>query len=722
MKISRSFLAVLLCALVSSLVCVRQDAALVAQSPSGNRTTPGELVIDPPTLINLGFEWFIQGDDNRTASVAAAYRKQGAAQWSTGLPLLRLQGERISGNERMDVISPNMFAGSILDLEPNTPYEVRLTLSDPDGVSGEAVKNVRVRTRPEPMPHAGGRVFHVYPPGFTGTKLEPSFEGLMCAYNLTCAGTDWATAGRPRVKAGDTILVHAGLYKYNRYEYTNNPAVNRTQPLDGTYYLTADGTPEMPIAIKAAGDGEAIFDGNGNFAVFDIRAGDYTYIEGLTIRNTEYGILAGTQFLLGAKGLTVKRTHFEQVGSGIFTNWSGSNNFYIADNTFIGRNDPDHVIGWSGEFWAPFNDVEGQKFPPPMASYVAIKLYGPGHVVAYNYVANFHDGVNVEVYGNPDGSAAMDGPKYPPREYFDRRPVAIDFYNNYMTNFHDNPFETDGGMHNIRVMRNMMINSASHAFCNQPAVGGPVYWIRNIAYNLPGGSSRLTGGSAGVLLYNNTILSETQASGTSNAHWRNNLFLGQNTAPAIFSVTTYTNYTSSDYNGFRPNPGAATAFQWNSPPAAVSADFSAMGGGNAPGASAQPNAGRAGAPPARGEGRGNAPAAAVGGRGGGAASGLEQRQFPTLTAYSQATNQDRNSVLVDYDIFMNVPKLDREDRSTVQRIYKAEAFDFRLKPGSAAVDRGTPLAGITEGFAGNAPDLGAIELGQGPPHYGPRPR
>ena len=63
----------------------------------------------------------------------------------------------------------------------------------------------------------------------------------MCAYNLTCAGTDWATAGRPRVKPGDTILVHAGVYKYNRLEYTNDPAVNRTVPLDGTYYLTADG-------------------------------------------------------------------------------------------------------------------------------------------------------------------------------------------------------------------------------------------------------------------------------------------------------------------------------------------------------------------------------------------------------------------------------------------------------------------------------------------------
>ena len=44
-------------------------------------------------------------------------------------------------------------------------------------------------------------------------------------------------------------------------------------------------------------------------------------------------------------------------------------------------------------------------FPPAMASYVAVKLYGPGHVVAYNYIADFHDGINVETYGNPDGSS-----------------------------------------------------------------------------------------------------------------------------------------------------------------------------------------------------------------------------------------------------------------------------------------------------------------------------
>ena len=89
--------------------------------------------------------------------------------------------------------------------------------------------------------------------------------------------------------------------------------------------------------------------------------------------------------------------------------------------------------------------------------------------------------------------------------------MAIDFYNNYISSSHDNPIEADGGMHNIRVLRNMFINHASHAFCNQPALGGPVYWIRNIAYNLPGGSTRLTNGSSGAVFYNNTILSETQA-------------------------------------------------------------------------------------------------------------------------------------------------------------------------------------------------------------------
>ena len=252
-----------------------------------------------------------------------------------------------------------------------------------------------------------------------------------------------------------------------------------------------------------------ILDGRGNFNLFNVKAADYNYFEGITFRNTKIAIWAGTQFIAGSKGLTVKRCRFEDVGMGVFTNYSGSSDFYIADSVFIGRNDPKHLIGWTGPFWQQFEHVEGQEYPPVMKSYTGIRLYGPGHVVAHNYVANFHDGIDTEMYGMPDGSHPIDGPSYPPREFWDRRPTAIDIYNNYITNAHDNSIEMDGSMHNIRVMRNMLINSASHPMSTQPSVGGPIYFIRNIVYHAPGGSTRLTAGSPGVFFYNNTILTET---------------------------------------------------------------------------------------------------------------------------------------------------------------------------------------------------------------------
>ena len=676
-----------------SLISLAQSSyAQIAAQPSPftsdnpNAVVPGELFTEPPTLINLGFEWLIQGDENRNARVEVSYRKSGEATWQDALPMLRLNGERIYSESRIDVITPNMFAGSVLNLDADTRYDVKFSISDPDGVVGNSERLATVSTRAEPEPYTGGREFHVYPHGHEGEKQEPAFEGLMCAYNYWCAGTDWATSGRPRVRAGDKIIVHAGTYQYNRYEYTNDATVNRTTPLDGTYYLTADGTAERPIAIVAAGDGEVIFDGNGNYALFDIRAADYTYFEDITFRNSEIGILAGTQFIAGAQGLTVKRSRFEDVGAGVFTNYSGSRGFYIADSHFVGRNDPNHLIGWRGELWAQFEGVDNQIFPPPMRSYVAVKLYGPGHIVAHNYIANFHDGINIETYGNPDGSTPSgpdipDGPKYPTRDYWDRRSVAIDFYGNYITNSHDNPIEADGGMHNIRIMNNMLINHPSHAFCNQPALGGPVYWIRNIAYHLPGGSTRITAGSAGVVFYNNTILSETSVAGASNAHWRNNLFLGEESQDMIFSVTSLTDYSSSDFNGFRPNPAAAAAFSWRSPRNASLADITD------PDYEEQ----------------------------------LQSIEAASLADYSSRTGQDRNSILVDYDIFVNVPQLSATNFDSVQVLYDADTLDFRLREGASAIDRGMPLPTVTEGFNGDSPDLGALEYDAQMPRYGPRP-
>ena len=92
-------------------------------------------------------------------------------------------------------------------------------------------------------------------------------------------------------------------------------------------------------------------------------------------------------------------------------------------------------------------------------------------------------------------------------------------------------------------------------------------------------------------------------------------------------------------------------------------------------------------------------------------------RFRSLKDYSEATGQDKHSVMIDYGIFRNVSMPDKTDP---QRVYPTDGFDFQLKPGSAAIHAGIELPNITDGFTGRAPDLGALESGRPVPHYGPR--
>src|SRR5688572_7329686 len=126
-----------------------------AANAAAQAVTAGELIVEPPTLISLGFEWRIEGDADRDSTVAVAYRRAGEREWHDSLPLLREQNERTFYVETLYYTAPNMFAGSVFELDENTEYEVRFTLTGPDGVSGQAQRVVNVRTRAEPQPYAG---------------------------------------------------------------------------------------------------------------------------------------------------------------------------------------------------------------------------------------------------------------------------------------------------------------------------------------------------------------------------------------------------------------------------------------------------------------------------------------------------------------------------------------------------------------------------------------
>jgi hypothetical protein len=95
-----------------------------------------------------------------------------------------------------------------------------------------------------------------------------------------------------------------------------------------------------------------------------VKAADYTYFEGITFRNADIAIWSGTQFAIGSKGLTVKRCRFENVGAGIFTNYSApATTTSPTTGSSAGRSQSRDRMG-PARSGSRFNGVEGQKFPP----------------------------------------------------------------------------------------------------------------------------------------------------------------------------------------------------------------------------------------------------------------------------------------------------------------------------------------------------------------------
>ena len=108
-------LAVLLSLFVRPGLCADQDA-----------TIPGELRTDSmPNSISI--EWDLSGDSGHDATCNVQYRQQGSEKWLEALPWFRVDYQWWHRTERAE--KPlNMFAGSLILLEPETSYQLRLDL------------------------------------------------------------------------------------------------------------------------------------------------------------------------------------------------------------------------------------------------------------------------------------------------------------------------------------------------------------------------------------------------------------------------------------------------------------------------------------------------------------------------------------------------------------------------------------------------------------------
>jgi hypothetical protein len=169
-----------------------------------NASTAGALELYP-NLQAVGARLSYAGDANANATAHLEWRLQGAPVWQIGVDMTR--------------ITNNRWAGSVFWLDPNTAYEVRAVITDPDG--GGSTSGT-VRTRVEPAVVAPTRTWWVATNGNDanpGSSSQP-FATLQAAANV--------------VQPGEEIRVRPGIY----YQTLDAP---RAGTAGARIYLTADG-------------------------------------------------------------------------------------------------------------------------------------------------------------------------------------------------------------------------------------------------------------------------------------------------------------------------------------------------------------------------------------------------------------------------------------------------------------------------------------------------
>ncbi len=586
------------------------------------------------------------------------------------------------------------------------------------------------------------RVLHVYPENHKGPKLQPNFESLLDAYTGGHweADFNYQAPQDPIIRddkgqifgaqPGDTILVHPGTYAGKPFSvYHHYTGLWPT----GAHYMSRKGTAEKPIVIKAAEGGEVIIDGNGAYRLFDLRNAAHHVLDGLTIRNAYVGIDAGDgRNSMAGENILVQNCTFEQVHRGVIGKDVTVLASKVSEGAFADRFEgtwtietdgtaekpiafipfgdgdvildgkgtylmldtmsADHLIFDSLTFQNAYMTIEaGGRFGQLGATGLTVKrcrfrdisigIFGlegscRSFTIVDNHLTGRLDGPNNGGYGVNLSGAGHSVAYNRVEQFWDclnvltssttvpgQRAWSMDFNNNICIAARDNIFEIDGMMWNVRFMRNLTGYSNSFGFSSQPTYAGPGYYLRNILYRGSAGKALRSGD---IHYYHNTVVGK--AGIIKNA--LNNAFLaeGLQNGPLDFK----------DRPVVIARSGRDLAYSaWR------------MGGQKAP-------------------------QGFIFGR----------TKYDTFQKYVSQKNV--HDVLVDFNDFADIPNPWSNEASSRRRIrnvpHDITEMNFAPKPRSPVIDAGKRIDGINDDFKGKAPDIGAVELGRPPVHYGPRPQ
>lgn len=318
---------------------------------SQNETLPGEINTPYPTLNCLAVEWLIEGDDNQNSEVKVFYKKADDKNWLKAMPLVRIPEGNSGDRTRPTYYWKNKHSGSIFNLSPDTDYEIRLELNDPDG--GNETRIVKARTRMVPKEAVNARTIKVNPKTLTDAvmKAEP----------------------------GDVFLLSPGFY--------------------GSFTMPVDGEPEKPVVLRADNSHPVL---GSTFNSVNLEHRQHVIIDGLTIW--------GPVELRWAENVSVQYCTIESQFGIIAQQQPGCKNCYIADNT-VRYKIPwvNETIG-SGSIWGgPANIGEGIELTGPgnVICYNRVSGYRDGISTMEDLWV--YDQMCIDIYNNDVSECPDDG-------------------------------------------------------------------------------------------------------------------------------------------------------------------------------------------------------------------------------------------------------------------------------------------------------------------------
>jgi len=440
------------------LIALLFSLASPAFAQTGDGTTTSDLDLIP-TYECISVYAPFSGDNNGNNSAELYYRTPvGSGTWIRGMDMTPDRRDRVYSG--LTNTYKNQWRASVLGLDPDTEYEVRVTFSDGDGISGTNPVTETVRTRDD-NPPSNGDSYYVATNG-----NDTSGDGS--------EGSPWRTIqhGVNQLSAGDTLYVKAGTYDEG-----------------GTLTISSSGVATNYITVRSYPGDDVTIDASSHSTGIRI-SGSYIRFKGFElIGGTGSGIIVSGHDCIIEDNIVrdVKTLTSAPHGYWAIT-LSGYSNPACRNHTV--QNNDIYVV-------EPGATSAGSTSGPGI---VFEESYG-GHVIRYN---NIYFTGTTNVHGR-------DGINNTPNFEYEDTVRDSDIYGNYIEGATDDGISLDGNSCNVRVWNNTITGTAMGVSI-APVIIGPAYIFRNVFYDPEehwvgscGGFKEGESGDGHVYVYHNTI-------------------------------------------------------------------------------------------------------------------------------------------------------------------------------------------------------------------------